>query len=133
MRLPRLAALAAALALSAMPAVAADCRVNFVASNYNTVPVHVFIESRTRANRTFRAATTALAAPIRGTMPGGMGRSWRLEPGETVRGVITFPLVGCSVERQIRYIYHCDRSERVFNLNGGAFVRPTDLTFVPTC
>lgn len=135
MRLPRLAiaCLAAALALPAAPVVAADCRVNFVVSNHNTVPVRVVIESRTRANRTFRSATTALAAPVRGAMPGGTGRSWALEPGETRRGVVTFPLLGCNVERQIRYVYWCDRSERVFNLNRGDFVRPTDLTFVPTC
>jgi hypothetical protein len=132
--------LAAALACLAAPAArATDCRVNIVIDNAATNPeVFVTIESRTRANPRFVSASIAFAQPLRSLLRAS-GRSYILAPGETARGVLTFPIVGCNVARQVRYTYWCNftdgrgAQERVFNLNGGNFWRPTDVTFAPTC
>ena len=140
MRKRLLAVVLAGLACLAAPAAeAADCRVNLVIDNPATNPeVFVTIESRTRANPRFVSTSIAFAQPLRSLARAG-GRSYILAPGETARGVLTFPIVGCNVARQVRYAYVCNftdgrgAQERVFNLNGGNFWRPTDLTFVPTC
>ena len=130
----RLPLLAAALALTKSPAIAADCRVNISIGNHTAVPIRVVVESRTRANPRFSSTRTEFGTPLRSlARPGGNGRVWQVEPGQTAQGVVTFPLLGCAVERQIRYVYFCDGRERIFTLNGGARTRPTDLIFVPTC
>ena len=131
---------AAVLACLAAPAAeAAQCRVNIVIDNPPSNPeVFVTIESRTRPNPGFASVGIVFAQPLR-SLARASGRSYIIGPGQTVRGVLTFPILGCNTARQVRYAYVCNFTdgrgpqERVFNLNRGDFWRPTDVTFVPSC
>ncbi|MEQ8480288.1 MAG: hypothetical protein RIC18_06500 [Hoeflea sp.] len=126
-----LAGILCALSLTGLAgsAQAADCSKNYTFKNTQGAKVQFVIESRTRANPRWYNGNYETAKGW-----AKHGRFGELQAGETLKGIVTYPVIGCNTKRKIRIKLECWKNnnrefdgQRIIDVSRGEWHRPYHL------